>query len=51
MRVELTATNLRLHLPAGRARPIRVRVEGREAELYPGQTRDFLLEAPDRVHT
>lgn len=45
IRLELTAANLRLHLPAGGATPIRVRVEGREAELHPGETRDFLLGA------
>ncbi|WP_241981050.1 HAD-IA family hydrolase [Cryobacterium sp. TMT2-23] len=43
IRLELTPTNLRLHLHAGGATPIRVRVEGREAILSPGQTRDFPL--------
>jgi len=45
IRLEVTAANLRLHLPAGGASSIRVRVEGREAELHPGQTRDFLLDS------
>ena len=44
--LEVTPTNLRLQLPSGGATPIRVRVEGREAQLYPGQTHDFLLSAP-----
>jgi beta-phosphoglucomutase family hydrolase len=43
IRLELTASNLRLHLRAGGATPIRVRIEGREAILSPGQTRDFPL--------
>ncbi|POH66248.1 glycoside hydrolase family 65 protein [Cryobacterium sp. TMN-39-2] len=41
--VEVTPTTLRLQLPSGGATPIRVRVEGREAQLYPGQTHDFVL--------
>jgi trehalose/maltose hydrolase-like predicted phosphorylase len=45
IRLEVTADNLRLQLSGGGATPIRVRVEGREALLYPGQTRDFLLGA------
>jgi len=47
IRLEVTPGNLRLQLPSGGARPIRVRVEGREAQLYPGQTHDFLLSGPD----
>lgn len=41
--LELTATSLRLQLQPGGATPITVRVEGQEATLSPGQTRDFLL--------
>lgn len=47
IRLEITPTNLRLQLQAGGATPIRVRVEGREAQLFPGQTHDFLLSPPD----
>ena len=43
IRLELTPGNLRLQLRAGGATPIRVRVEGQEATLSPGQTRDFPL--------
>lgn len=45
IRLELTATSLRLQLQmlADGATPIRVRVEGQEATLSPGQTRDFVL--------
>ena len=42
----LTATSLRLQLQAGDATPIRVKVEGHEVTLSPGQTRDFVLTAP-----
>ena len=43
IRLELTPTTLRLRLRAGGAAPIVVRVEGREARLSPGETRDFPL--------
>ena len=43
IRLELTPGNLRLRLRAGGATPIRVRIEGSEAILVPGQTRDFPL--------
>ena len=43
IRLEVTATTLRLRLHAGGATPIRVRVEGRESMLAPGETRDFVL--------
>ncbi|HSP75567.1 MAG TPA: beta-phosphoglucomutase family hydrolase [Cryobacterium sp.] len=43
IRLELTPGNLRLQLRAGGATPIRVRIEGTEAILAPGQTRDFPL--------
>jgi trehalose/maltose hydrolase-like predicted phosphorylase len=46
IRLEVTATTLRLRLHAGGATPIRVRVEGRESLLAPGETRDFALGAP-----
>jgi beta-phosphoglucomutase family hydrolase len=46
IRLELTPTSLRLRLHAGGATPIRVRVEGQEATLSPGETRDFQLGAP-----
>ncbi|MEC5148608.1 glycosyl hydrolase family 65 protein [Cryobacterium sp. GrIS_2_6] len=41
--LELTSTNLRVTLSAGGAPPIRVRVEGQDAWLSPGQVRDFPL--------
>ena len=44
--VDVTPTNLRLRLPSGGATPIRVRVEGRDAQLHPGQTHDFMLGTP-----
>ncbi|QYF72221.1 glycosyl hydrolase family 65 protein [Cryobacterium sp. PAMC25264] len=47
IRLEVTAGNLRLQLPSGGAQSIRVRVEGRQAQLYPGQTQDFLLSGPE----
>jgi trehalose/maltose hydrolase-like predicted phosphorylase len=43
MRVEISPGNLRLHLPATGARPIAVVVEGEEASLCGGDTRDFAL--------
>ena len=43
IRLELTPGNLRLQLREGGATPIRVRIEGSEAVLAPGQTRDFPL--------
>ena len=43
IRLEVTATTLRLRLHAGGATPIRVRVEGQEAMLQPGEARDFAL--------
>jgi beta-phosphoglucomutase family hydrolase len=43
IRLELTATRLRLRLHAGGATPIRLRIEGQEATLSPGETRDFVL--------
>ncbi|HZK58301.1 MAG TPA: beta-phosphoglucomutase family hydrolase [Cryobacterium sp.] len=47
IRLELTPTSLRLRLHAGGATPIRVRVEGQEATLSPGETRDFQLGTQD----
>ncbi|WP_233200051.1 glycoside hydrolase family 65 protein [Cryobacterium sp. N22] len=44
--VEVTPSSLRLRLPSGGATPIRVRVEGRDAQLHPGQTHDFVLGTP-----
>ncbi|WP_308287555.1 glycoside hydrolase family 65 protein [Cryobacterium sp. 1639] len=44
IQLEVTSTNLRLHLPPGGTTAVRVRVEGRQAQLYPGQTHDFLLD-------
>ncbi|MGO4784310.1 glycoside hydrolase family 65 protein [Cryobacterium sp. W22_MBD10_FK3] len=46
IQVEVTPTNLRLALSPGGIAPTRVRVEGREAQLSPGQTHDFLLDPP-----
>ena len=43
IRLNLTPGNVRLQLQAGSAAPIRVRVEGKEAVLAPGETRDFPL--------
>ncbi len=43
IRLELTAAKLRLHLHGGGATPITVKVEGQEATLSPGETRDFVL--------
>lgn len=43
IRLEVTATTLRLRLHAGGATPITVRVEGQEAILAPGESRDFTL--------
>ena len=46
IRLELTATSLRLTLPAGGATPITVMVEGEQATLSPGETRVFELASP-----
>ena len=43
IRLEVTATTLRLSLHAGGAMPITVRVEGQEVILVPGESRDFAL--------
>ncbi|WP_281535510.1 glycoside hydrolase family 65 protein [Cryobacterium breve] len=43
IRLELTPTNLRVTLSTGGAPPIRVRVDGQDAWLSPGQVRDFPL--------
>ncbi len=43
LRIEITARNARLALRPGGVSPIRVRVEGREATLSPGQVADFPL--------
>lgn len=43
IRLEVTATTLSLRLHAGGATPITVRVEGQEAILVPGESRDFAL--------
>lgn len=41
MRIEITPTTARLHLDPLGAHPITVFVEGREARLSPGETREF----------
>ena len=43
IRLELTPATLRVRLRTGGAAPITVRVEGREARLSPGESRDFPL--------
>lgn len=43
VRIDVDTARVRLTLRAGRAQPIRVRVEGRGATLAPGDTRDFPL--------
>jgi trehalose/maltose hydrolase-like predicted phosphorylase len=43
IRLELTATKLRLRLYAGGATPITVMVEGREVMLPPGEAREFVV--------
>lgn len=43
IRLELTATKLRLRLHSGGATPITVKVDGQEATLSPGETHDFVL--------
>jgi beta-phosphoglucomutase family hydrolase len=43
IRLEVTASNLRLHVHAGGARTVTVMVEGVEATLSPGEIRDFAL--------
>jgi trehalose/maltose hydrolase-like predicted phosphorylase len=45
IRLELTASNLRLQLSPGGATPIKVRIEGQDVTLSPGQTRDFVFDA------
>jgi trehalose/maltose hydrolase-like predicted phosphorylase len=43
IRLEVTATNLRLHVYAGGGTSVTVMVEGVEAQLSPGEVRDFVL--------
>jgi trehalose/maltose hydrolase-like predicted phosphorylase len=45
IRLEVTATNLRLHVRAGGSTSITVMVEGIETTMTPGEIRDFGLES------
>jgi trehalose/maltose hydrolase-like predicted phosphorylase len=45
IRLEVTATNLRLHVRAGGSKSVTVMVEGVETTLIPGEIRDFPLES------